>query len=96
MPERIKALESLIAARYGCRSLYLGSEQVEEKVLGLPAWKGTVEVFGLIRCGQAKRAYLFEVKRGLETQIITVLGIAPVDSARSAVRHALATNTRTD
>ena len=91
MPERIKALESVIEARYGCASLHLGTEKVEEKVFGLPAWKGAVEVFGLIRCGQAKRAYLFEIGRDSERQTITVLGIPPVDSARSAVRQALLT-----
>ena len=89
MPERIKALENLIAARYGCTSLHLGTETVEEQVYGLPPWKGTVEVFGLLNCGHAKRAYLFDFQQGSEKKTMTVLGIPPVDSARSAVRRAL-------
>jgi hypothetical protein len=89
MLEQIKAWESLIEANYGCASLHLGSEDVEEKVEGLPAWKGTVQVFGLISCGRAKRAYLFEFGQGSQTETMSVLGIPPVDSARSAVRQAL-------
>jgi hypothetical protein len=90
MPERIKTWESLIQAKYGCASLYLGSEEVEEKIPGLPNWKGTVQIFGLIKCGRATRAYLFQSGGAAKVETITVLGVPPVDSPGAAVRHGLA------
>src|SRR3954467_9459513 len=90
MPERIKAWERLIEARYGCASLHLGCEEVEENTAGLPPWKGTVQIFGLIKCGPVMRAYLFPSGGTAESPLITVLGLHPIDSARAAVRHGLA------
>lgn len=76
-----------IELRANCRASYVHTQPVriflEDRVL----WKGRVEVFDLQGHAFAKRAFGWGVKRkDKKTEIVTVLGIPPLDTPIMAVK----------
>jgi hypothetical protein len=65
-----------------------------EQFEGQTAWQGTVEVFDLIGHPKAKRAYAWTYRDGDNHKTIAVLEIPPVDSPQSAVKVAIASETK--
>src|SRR5205809_190331 len=83
----IERLRKTIRDLHGCDSRHLMSVPIRETFEGKPAWEGNVEVFFLIGHPKAGEAYAwsYEADNG-ESRDVAVLGIAPVTSAREAVR----------
>ena len=90
----IPLLKKAIKATHGCESLHVESVAVKEVFEDQTAWEGTVEVFHLVGHSQAKRAYAWTYRDGEQNKTVTVLEIPPVDSARSAVKVAIAAKAR--
>ena len=65
-----------------------------EQFEGQTACQGTVEVFDLIGHPKAKRAYAWTYRDGDKHKTIAVLEIPPVDSPQSAVKVAIASETK--
>ena len=90
----IPLLQKAIKETHGCDSRHIDSVPVVERFEGKIAWRGTVEVFGLIGHPQAKRAYAWTYRDGKQNKTIAVLEIPPVDSPQSAVKVAIASKGR--
>lgn len=85
----IQTLQAAIWKAYGVEAEHLESTPIEEVFQGTAVWKGTVETFLLSRHPQAKFCYAWghaEKDIGNEVRIVTVLGVSPAISPRSAVR----------
>ncbi len=95
-PKEITELKDAIRATHGCESLHVESVPVKEVFEGETALEGTVEVFDLVGHPKAKRAYAWSYRDGDQTKSITVLQIAPVNSAEAAVRVAIASKARSN
>jgi hypothetical protein len=95
-PKKITELKDAIRATHGCESLHVESVPVKEVFEGKTAWEGTVAVFDLVGHPKAKRAYAWSYRDGDETKSIAVLQIAPLDSAESAVKVAVASKARSN
>src|SRR5260370_40682830 len=95
-PKEITELKDAIRATHGCESLTVESVRVEEVFEGETALEGTVEVLDLVGHPKAKRAYAWSYRDGDQTKSITVLQIAPVNSAEAAVRVAIASKARSN
>jgi hypothetical protein len=95
-PKKITELKDAIRATHGCESLHVESVPVKEVFEGKTAWEGTVGVFDLVGHPKAKRAYAWSYRDGDETKSIAVLQIAPLDSAESAVKVAVASKARSN
>ena len=81
---------------HACKARYVASEPVIELFNGEVAWDGVVEVFELNGHSRAKRCYGWSyVDDDGERQYTTVLEIPPVDSAETAVKIAIAAQSRT-
>jgi len=91
----LEELESVIVKVHGCSATSVGPVRVEEKYQDRVVWNGEVEIFALAGCARAERCYAWGLpdERGA-LEIVTVLEIAPVDSAAMAVRVALASGAR--
>lgn len=89
-PKNVQSLQSAIKAMHGCDSQYIESVPVHEVFQGRTAWQGTVEVFNLIDCARAARAYAWQYEEGPDTKTVAVLEMPPVDSPQTAVRVAIA------
>ncbi len=87
-------IEETIKEKHGCDSRHVRSEQVHESFGGQIAWQGIVEVFDLINCPEAKRAYVWIYSEGNKDCTVVVLEKPPVDSAKSAVQVAIASKAR--
>src|SRR6266853_4182455 len=94
LPKEITELKDAIRETHGCESLHVQSVPVKEVFEGETAWEGTVEVFDLVGHTKANRAYAWSYRDGDETKSITVLHLAPVDSAQAAVKVAIASKGR--
>jgi len=90
----IPLLQKAIKETHDCDSRHIDSVPVVERFEGKIAWKGTVEVFGLIGHPQAKRAYAWTYRDGKQNTTIAVLEIPPVDSPQSAVKVVMASKGR--
>jgi hypothetical protein len=93
-PKKITQLKDAIRATHGCESLHVESVPVKAVFDGETAWEGTVGVFDLVGHPQASRAYAWSYRDGREKKSISVLQIAPVDSAESAVKAVIASRAR--
>jgi hypothetical protein len=96
--DRIKELQEVIEEREGCKSKYIESVPVTEMFQDMQAWTGEVGVFELSGHRKAKRAYAWnyhERKEGkMMSEATVVLEIPPVDSAKAAVKTAIAAKAR--
>lgn len=87
-------IEERIKKEYGCESRHVRSELVYDDFEGRTAWQGTVEVFDLIGHPEARRAYAWVYSEGNQDYTVIVLEKPPVDSARAAVKVAIASKGR--
>jgi len=78
--------QKAIRANFGCESSLEGSEPLSETFEGELAWEALVHVFRLHGHSEAQRCYAWAAG---EDEIVTVLGVPPVKSARDAVRAAI-------
>jgi len=90
--EFIGSLQLAIRQAHGVGSQHLESVPVHEIVQGRTIWQGTVEVFNISGHDKAERVYAWSRKGNNDTseRFITVLGIPPIASPRSAVKAAIA------
>jgi hypothetical protein len=93
-PKEVTELKDAIRETHGCESLHVESVPVTEVVNGETAWEGTVEVFDLVGHPKANRAYAWSYLDGDKRRVVTALHVAPVDSAQSAVKVAIASKAR--
>lgn len=94
--EYIERLKLAVEKRYNCRAEWIGTGPVKEVVEGKTIWEGSVETFVLMSHSKAKHAYAWkrDQKAGSEdNNIVTALGIQPVDSPQTAVKLALGDET---
>ena len=89
-PDSINELKNAIRTMHGCDSRHVESVAVVERFEGKIAWQGTVEVFDLIAHPKAKRAYAWTYRDEDHVRSVAVLEIPPLDSAKSAVKVAIA------
>lgn len=93
MSNNIEALQKAILDLHGLQATHLESVPITETFKGRTVWDGIVEVFSVRGHPQAKRAYAWSHRDGEgdeETRYFAVLELPPVDSARNAVRVAIA------
>src|SRR5438309_2132051 len=97
----VERLQEAIRKSHGCESVHHGTVPVTEWFEGKIVWQGEVEVFDLIGHPDghpdASRCYswAYEDDDGRE-QCTAVLGVAPVDSPKAAVRAALIAKVKSD
>jgi hypothetical protein len=80
-----------IRESHGCESAHVRSVFVKEIPLEQSKWDGMVQVFDLIGCEAAKRAYACSYQKDGETKTVIILRVPPVDSPESALKAAMAT-----
>jgi hypothetical protein len=88
----IELLQKAFQDLHGCHSKHLGSVPVHEVFRGKTVWEGDVEVFELTGHPKAKHGYAWSHptgERNKAEQVIAVLEIPPVTSARTAVQAAI-------
>jgi hypothetical protein len=88
----ITALQYAIWRMHGVESAHVQTLYVLETFPGEKVWDGDVEVFDLVNHPNAKRAYAWSHSDGPDkeqTQFVAILGVPPVNDARSAIQAAL-------
>lgn len=89
-----KELARIIKELHGIKAVHLESVPVKEVFNKLIAWEGVVEVFGLKNHPLATRCYAWSFNDKGTIRTITVLGIAPIQSAQDAVKIAVSNEAR--
>jgi len=91
----IERLQKAIRDLHGLESTHLRSESVRETFQGKTVWEGMVEVFTVTGHPKAELAYAWshETDEG-GRRYVAVLGLPPINSARDAVRAAIAAETQ--
>lgn len=91
----VEALKDAIRKLHGCEAEHLESVPVLEDFRGEVVWDGVVEVFAITGHAKASRCYAWKHKLddGGE-RFIAVLELPPVNSARTAVRAAIVSESR--
>lgn len=79
---------------HGCEAHRVTSKPVREVFQGQTAWVGSVEEFALTGHSKATNCYAWQYHDGNQTYTVTVLALPPVDSPESAVKVAVAAETR--
>jgi len=92
-PKIITDLKDAIRQTHGCEALYINTVHVREKLKNAADWDGLVKVFELIGHPKAKRCYAWSYRDGKEKTATTILELAPVTSAETAVSIANGTMT---
>ena len=88
--ERIERIKNAVERREACRAKHIESLRVQEKWIEETAWDGVVETFDLLNHPTAKRVYAWERwEPGEEPRYTIVPCVAPVNSARDAVKAAI-------
>ena len=77
-----------------CTARHVDSTPVFEAFRGEVVWEGVVETFALVGHTKAKRCHAWSYEENGETQYVTVLELPPVDSAETAVKVAIAAESR--
>jgi hypothetical protein len=95
MPRRLEKLHDAVERRHECKAEHVESVRVVEMMGFSQVWEGTVEVFKITGRSDAKRCYAWRSFAGMEPVYVTVLEIAPVTSAQTAVRVAIAKGEQT-
>jgi len=93
--EYLAELKHAIRQSHGCEATHANSMPVKETFRGEVAWDGIVEVFQISGHPKAKLCYAwgYPPEKG-PREIITVLGLPPVNSPETAVRVAIAAHAR--
>jgi hypothetical protein len=94
MSARITELRNAVQTTHRCKAEHIKSVPVLEMFWQKVAWDGVVEVFRLTGHPKAKRCYAWSFTEGKETRFVTVLEIPPVESAQTAVRAAIASESK--
>lgn len=94
MSERIENIAKAVESAAQCPATHLESVVVVESFRGQTMWEGVVEIFSLAGHAKAKRAYGWKTKEGSEARYTAVLEIPPVDSPNTAVRAAIAAQSK--
>lgn len=89
----LKALKRAIKDLHGLEAVHLHSEKVLETFQGKTVWEGTVEVFRV--AGHPKTSLCFawnfpDPVKPKETRYVSVLGLPPVESPKTAVQAYIA------
>jgi len=91
MSEYIDNLSKAITAMHKCRCSHFGTEKVKEEFQGKDVWEGDVEIFQLEGHSQANVAYGWGwMDEKEEIQYIGILNLPPIESAKDAVKAAIA------
>jgi hypothetical protein len=89
--------KNAVEKSHGVTPIHLKTVPVREMFQGKIAWDGEVEVFAIDGHEKAKRCYAWgyaNEKRGGKYDFVTVLEIPPVVSPQTAVKAAIAANTK--
>lgn len=93
-PETIEEHKRAILAVHGATARHIESVPVREIFRKLVAWEGVVEVYDIEGHPKAKRCYAWSYEEGGRTQTVAVLEIPPVDSPKTAVKIAIASQNK--
>ena len=91
--EYIRELQGVIRRLHGADASHVESVAVKEAFQGKTVWEGVVEVFDLVGHPTAQRVYAWAHDTDdpdNPRRHVTVLHIHPIQSARDAVRAAIA------
>lgn len=94
----IEELKKAIKKLHGCDAEHVDSVPVHETFRDEVVWDGTVEVFDIKGHPKAKRCYAWSHVHGEkddQRRYVAVLGIPPVNSPVTAVRAAIANESKT-
>lgn len=94
MSARVDAIALAVEKAAECPATHLESVPVVEVFRSQVVWEGIVETFSLTGHPKAKKAYGWSYQDGKETRYVAVLEIPPVTSPNTAVRAALAAQSR--
>ena len=94
MSDRIAKLKEAIETMHRCKAVHVSSEAVIELFRGEVAWDGVVETFALTGHPRAKRCHAWSYKENGGTQFVAVLELPPVDSPETAVKVAIAAESK--
>jgi predicted transcriptional regulator len=89
-------LRRTVEELHSCEATYLSSEHVRESFEGTTVWDGVVSIFAINGHPAAPRCYAWSsesVSSGTRS-VHAVLHLAPIESARDAVRASLAVKQR--
>jgi hypothetical protein len=89
-------LKRAVEELHGCEANYLTSQHVRESFEGKPVWDGMVSIFAIAGHPAATTCYAWSAEEpGSSTRsYYAVLHLAPIESARDAVRASLALKNR--
>ena len=90
-------LKRAVEELHGCEANYLTTQHVRESFEGKPVWDGSVSIFAVVGHPAATMCYAWSAEEpGSATRsFYAVLHLAPIESARDAVRASLALRQRT-
>ncbi len=91
---RLEYIQRAVEQAAGCKATYVDTEAVVEVFRGQVMWEGMVEIFNLEGHSKAKRAYGWGEGEEKDAKYTAVLEIPPVTSSNTAVRAAIASETR--
>ncbi len=89
MPDPHLKFKEAIRVNHGCDSHWLRSLTVAVKLSDRLRWRGVVEVFALYDNPRVGIAYAWTYRVGGREEIVTVLGVHPIDSAQAAVKSVI-------
>jgi hypothetical protein len=92
--DRIEGLKEAVEKIHDCKARHVVSNTVMEFFREEVAWEGLVETFEIEGHPRAKRCYAWSFTENGEPKYTTVLEISPVNSPESAVKVALAAQSR--
>lgn len=93
-PERIAEHQRAILAVHGATARHVESVAVREVFNKLVAWQGIVDVYEIAGHPKATRCYAWSYEEGRELKTIAVLEMPPVDSPQTAVKIAIAAQSK--
>jgi len=88
--EQIRAIKAV----HGATARHVESVPVREVFRKLVAWEGVVEVYDIVGHPRAKRCYAWTIEDDGQLKTTTVLEIPPVDSPQTAVKIAIAAQSK--
>ncbi len=92
-PDSQSNFADTIRENHGCNSSCLRSITVTVELGNGLRWRGAVEVFALHDHCKTSIAYAWTYRSRGRDEIVTVLGIPPIDSAQAAVKSVLGSAT---
>ena len=86
------AIRKTVEDLHECEASYLSTEHVRESLDGTTVWDGAVSIFAVAGHAAATRCYAWSAEEpGVpQRHYYAVLHMAPIESARDAVRASLA------